>query len=307
MSACVAPAITAGTVNVLPFPITGNGFSVTNILPLTAALTEGQLDVAYGNALDATLNPNAVTKQCTIIVSARQSNFVRQRLRANVRSASNNGLFGRTCAISPPLGTKRSVAKSATTQPGVGATRSERVDYAYPGWNTTIPQILDRGTAGGAGFTADGSIDVHSDTWLASVMSQLLPEENPGQQTTFLDLVNGLEVNNPDVQNMQIGDYISFKAAGIIAPIMDSGQATYESGVTSMDPTVDPELVSIGRQRLADNIGATLAVNAKPYVKQKMTALRRATLYGEVHASLNTLKGNPNQSNQRIDDFSLDA
>lgn len=302
-----AASANAGTVNVLPFPVPTLAFSVTNPLPLSAALTEAAIDAAYATAIDATLNPNAVTKSASIIFSARQSNAVRLKLRSNVQVASSSGLQGRTTPISPPLGTSRAVAKSATTQPGVGAYRDQRVDYCFPGWNTTVPQIATMGLAGGAGFTADGAIDTRSDAWLASVLSQLAPEENPGQQTTFMSLVNSIEVNNPDVQAMNINDYIAFKAAGICAPILDDGVATFESGVTSVDPVVNQGLVNIGRQRMADFIEDSISIATKPFIKKKMTKLRRAQLFGEVNGFLHGLKGKENEGTQRIADYSIDA
>jgi hypothetical protein len=209
--------------------------------------------------------------------------------------------------VRPPLNTSRAVAKSTTTQPGVGAYRDERVIYAYPGVNTFVPQIAALGTAGGAGFTADGNIDVGFQTWISSVMSQLAPEENPGQLTGFMSLVNGLEVGNLDVQNMSILDYEAFKAAGIAAAYMDAGVCVVQSGVTSVDPLVFSALVAINRRRMADFIQDSLTVAMKPFVKKKATKLRRAEIYGQIQAFLNQLVGNANQGNQRIDSFRIDA
>lgn len=299
-------AALSGAVNVVPFAVPGYAFSVVNPLPLTAALTEGQLDAAYDTAFNATLNPNAITKQANIIFSARQSNFCRQRGKFNAITASASQ-FGRVFPTSPPLGTKRSDAKSTTTQPGVGAYRDQRLFYCYPGVNTTVPQIAARGTAGGAGFTASGAIDQHSDSWLASVMSQLPPEENPGQQTVFMSLVNSVEANNPDVQNLDVNDYIAFRAAGIVAPIVDDGVAEFQSAVTSVNPQTDQGLIDIDRRRVADFVEDTLGQLSKKYSKKKMTRKRQSDLYGEVNGFLNSLVGNVNQGNQRIDSYLLDA
>ena len=298
---------TAGTVTTFTAAIPGGAWSCTNPLPLAAALTEAQLDAAYSLAIDATLSPNAITRQCNVLVSARQSNALRMKCRSNAQVASLGGLFGRMTVVRPPLGTSRANAKSTTTQPGVGAYRDERVVYAFPGVNTFVPQIAVRGLAGGVGFTADGNIDVGFQTWVSSVMSQLAPEENPGQLTGFMSLVNGLEVGNPDVQSMTILDYEAFKLSGIAAAYMDDGTCIIQSGVTSVDPQVQSALVAINRRRMADFIQDSLALAMKPFVKKKATKLRRSEIYGQVQAFLNQLVGNPNQGNQRIDSFLLDA
>jgi hypothetical protein len=297
----------AGSVTVVPGPIPGGAWSVINPLPLSAALTEPAIDAAYQAAADATLSGNAVTRECNIIVSARASNTIRQKLRSNVLVASANGLYGRVAPIRPPLNTKRSDAKSIVTQPGVGAYRDERVIYCYPGANTNVPQIATRGLSGGAGFTADGNLDVGFDAWVASTMSQLAPEENPGQLTGFMSLINGLEVGNADVQNMDINDYIAFKAAGIAALRIDSGVAIIQSGVTSVDPLQLPGQTSIDRRRMADFIQDSLALALKPYTKKKATKVRRSEVYSIVDSFLNGLIGNENQNNQRIDGYTIDA
>lgn len=297
---------TAGSVTVFPAAIPGDSYSVTNPLPIAAALTEPAIDAAYAAAFDATLSPNAVTRQANIIFSARQSNAIRMKSRSNALLASAS-LFGRITTIRPPLNTRRADAKSTTVQPGVGAYRAERVIYNFPGANTNVPQIATRGTAGGAGFTFDGNIDVGFQTWCASTMSQLAPEENPGQLTALMALITGLEVGNADVQSMDINDYEAFKRSGIAALCIDDGNAIIQSGVTSVDPLVDTGLVNINRRRMADFIQDSCAISLKPFAKKKATRARRAEVYGLLNSFFNGLVGNANQGNQRIDSYVLDA
>ena len=68
-----ATAAATGTINVMPFPADVGSFAVSNLLPVSAALTEGQLDARYVEAIGTTLNPNAVSRQANLIFSARQS------------------------------------------------------------------------------------------------------------------------------------------------------------------------------------------------------------------------------------------
>lgn len=304
----VRPATDDGTtlttvpasVTVMPYPISVAAFDVTNPLALSAALTESQIDAAYVDALDSTLALNNVASTASIVWSARQSHAVRNGLKQNALDASANGCYGRMAVIRPPLGTTRSLAKSGV-QPGVASYRNQRVIYAYPGVSTFVSQVAALGTAGGDGFTGDGVLDLGFDGFVASVLSQLNPEENPGQETTFLTGVVAIESGNADVQNMAMADYIAFKAAGIVAPRIDSGTTYIQSGVTSVDPAVYPNLKNIARRRMADFIQDTLSRRLKSFGKRLNTRARRIAITQEVRAFLDGLV-----KDERIEGFVLD-
>lgn len=280
-------------------------FSVLNDLPTSAALTESALDAAYLTAIDKTLDVAGVTKEINHLFSARQSNAIRNRVRSNATDASANGCWGRESTVSPPLGTTtRAMAKSNTVQPGVGPYRSERVVYAFPGVAHLVPQIAVRGLAGGAGFTADGIIDSHADSWEASVMSQLSPEQNPGQETSFLENIVSIERNNPDVQAMAMGDYVAFKRAGIAAIRIDGGVACIQSGVTSVDPVANSSQVKINRRRYADYVEDSLGPLLMHYVKKVGTPDQRGAVFGVVNGfMIQERDGQPS----RVQEFLLDG
>lgn len=298
----------ANTVTTLVNPIPGLGmFTVTNALPIVAALTDAQIDAAYVTAIGTTANLSSIVRQTNIIVSARQSNAIRTALRSNAVDASAQGCYGRMAVIRPPLKTTRTLAKSTSAQPGVGAYRHQRVVYAYPGVQISVPQIAAKGVAGGAGFTANGIIDVGSEIWVASVMSNLPPEENPGQDQDYMLNVLGLEAGNTDVQNMTMTDYRAFKASGIAAIRMEGGKAIIQSGITSVDPLVSPSLKNINRQRMADFIQDTLSLRLNAFVKKLARKATRADIMGEINAYMTTLSGEADPANQRIDGFLLDG
>lgn len=295
------------SVTTVPFAIPGPAiFTVSNPLPLTAALTESAIDAEYVLALATTEVVSSVVKETNLIACARQSNAVRSALKQNADDASANGCFGRVALITPPLKTTRTVAKSSS-QPGVGSYREQRVVYCYPGAQTFVPQIALRGTAGGAGFTSTGLIDTHLDVWVASLCSQLPPEENPGQGTTFLSGIVGLEAGNSDVQNMTIEDYEAFRAKGIAALRIDNGDIFIQSGVTSVDPAVFPNLRNIARRRMADFIQDTLSLRLISFDKRLATKLRRAAILSEIDAFMRTLLSPGNASLQRIDGYIIDG
>lgn len=295
-------------VNVVPFPIPGGAWSVVNLLPLSAALSEAAIDNQYAIAIGNTANLKTVAKQTNVIIAARQSNVVRTALRANVNNASGGGCQGRTTCVRPPLGTTtRAMALSTSVSPGVGTMRDQRLDYCFPGANVQVPAIGAVGLAGGAGFTADGRIDVGADAWLASALSQLAPEENPGQVTAFLQNILDVELGNPDVQNLDIGDYEDFKAAGIVALRLDDGDVIFQSGITSVNPAVNPQQKNIARRRMADYIEDSLAPRVNAFSKQLSTLDRRGSIIGEIGGFLKGLESPSNPSAARIAGYTIDA
>lgn len=280
----------AASVTVLPSPISGGAFSVVNPQALNPALTESQLDALYYTAILSTKSVTKVGQETNIVYSARQSNIIRTALRTNALEASADGCQGRVAVIRPPLGTTTRSQARGTSQPGVGAYRNQRVIYAYPGSATYISQIASRGTAGGAGFTDDGIIDVGADGFMASLLSQLPPELNPGQLTEFLTGMLSIEQGNADVQDMGISDYKLFKKAGIAAPRFANGTAIFQSGVTSVDPTLQPNLKNIARRRMADFMQDTLALRLTVFGKVANVLSKRIAVLSEIRGFCTGLK-----------------
>jgi hypothetical protein len=296
----------AGTVTVVEQAPDVDSFAVINPLPTTAALTETQLDVAYLAAIDSTFDLNSVAREANLVWSARQSNAVRRKLKDNAIQASAGGCFGRVACVRPPLGVTKATARSTTTEPGVGGYRDQRVIYNYPGVRMFVPPIALRGTAGGVGFTADGFIDGGSDGFCISVMSQLAPEEDPGQLTEFTGAIVSLE-SSANAQNFSITDYTNLKGSGICAPRMDEGTAIFQSGVTSVDPTVFPNLIDINRRRMADFIQDTLARRFKGFSKKLSTRKRRNAVVSEITSFMLSLMGNVQTGDgQRIAGYVID-
>jgi len=296
---------TAGTITALQRDIALGSFNVNNLVTLTAALTDSQIDAQYVSAIALTVDTNGTAHDTNIIFSARQSSQVRKALSQNATNASSGGCLGRMACIRPPLGTTRAAALSGSTDPGVGANRDQRTIYCYPGANTFVPIIAQRGLNGGTGFTSTGNVDVGADGFMASILSQLPPEENPGQLTTFMGAVNDLETS-PNANGFQIQDYINFRAAGIAALRMDEGTAIFQSGVTSVDPSVFPNLRNIARRRMADFIQDTLAQRAKAFGKKLSTFVRRKAMTNEIRQFMESLLSRGNLASQRIAGFTID-
>lgn len=271
----------AGSVTTIATPPDLGAFSCINPQIITAALSETAIDAAYVTAIGKTVDVNSIAKQTNIMFSARQSNAVRRALKTNAIQASANGCFGRVACIRPPLNSTRVTVTSTTAEPGVGAYRDQRVIYCHIEANVFVPQIATRGTTGGTGFTASGNVDVGPDGWMACILSQLPPEENPGQDTPFTSAINGIGLG-ANIQNLTMADYIAFKASGIAALRVEDGVAAFQSGVTSVDPLVHQSLKNIARRRMADFIQDSIALASKKFGKKLGTLARRNALASEI-------------------------
>jgi len=292
-------------------------FSVLNPLPTTNALTEAQIDAAYVQAFNSTLDQNGVASVVNIVWSARQSNQVRSAGGQNAIAASNAGLYGRVFVGRTPMGTAETTAFSTTASPGVGTYRSDRFIYVWPQVNTFVPLIAQRGPAGGAAFNASGNVDVGADGFLASLMSQLNPEENPGQETGFTGGAQAMETAfQPGGSQytatlggagLQVDDYKQCKALGICAPRFDQGVLIFQSGVTSVDPVANSGLAPISRRRMADFLEDSVARFAVSYGKKLSTYRRRAGLCQAIRIFLRGLLSADDLSQQRIGGFKVDG
>lgn len=299
-------SVAIGGLNRIGRVIDIGAFDFVNPLAITAALTEPQIDVRYQAAFDKTKSRRSVARDANFVWSARQSNAVRRMGRANAIDATANGCLGRKFVARAPMNTARDVAASRVAEPGVGATASDRVYYCYPNFSLVLPDIAAIGASGGAGFSTAGQIDVGADACLVSIMTQLLPEENPAQQTQLLGNIVGFE-SGANVQNFEINDYKILKRAGVCSASFDNSIAGFQSGVTSVDPAAYPSLVSINRRNMADYIQDTLALIGGPPSKKASTLSRRKNLDENVDAFLAALLSKENPASQRIEGYTRDS
>lgn len=276
-------------------------FAVRNLSALTVALTEAQVDARYYTAIDSTLNINNVARESNFIWSARTSNNVSRKLWENALAASANGCFGRKAVIRAPMGTTRALA-SGDPQPGVGATRNQRVYFVWPQWSVYVPQIARAGAAnGGDGFVDDGIVDLGADGFLVSIMCQMKPEQNPGELTDMMASVVGLESAVPT--NMGIAEYKALKAAGICAPRLVGSTPIYQSGVTSVNPSTDATLKNISRRNMADYVQDSLQLLVLPYQKKVNTLARRNAIAAIIDGFLDPLRSTNDPAKQRISGY----
>lgn len=266
---------------------------VNNGAALTAALTEVQLDNRYIAALNASLNEAGPGRLANFLLVARRTDTVVREGRSNAINATANGLSARKFITGDLLGTL-----VATSLVNVALYRSDRVFYTTKGWKVRIPQIAERGLAGGVGFTEDGVIVVRPDGPLTTICAMLPPEENPGQASGLID--DFFEVAS-DGETLTIDTYIAWKAAGICAPKVDSDTGPeYMSGITS---SLESGRTTIARRKMADFLQDTFVVIGKPFCKQLSRQSRRDKLRGRVDSFLSRLRSLQNAETQRIAAF----
>jgi hypothetical protein len=264
-------------------------WSITNNEALGDALTASELDSLYLTAIDATLGlASDTTKKASGILSARQSNAIRARLRQNAIDASANGHQGRRAFLCPPNGTSASTIIGSVA-PGVGAYRAEEVAYAAGGVKCILQELIDGGHA------SDGLCTRHPEVLLAARWSILTPGYNPGQLPEEAALryspaiFTGLE---SAAAAWDLTTYKAFKLAGVCGAFFDSQNGvTFEQGITAVDPAADPSRVDISRKTLADFIGDSCAAFLLPQAKRQGTVLRREMQRQAIEGFLEGLVG----------------
>ncbi len=281
--------VNAATIDTLEDAPADLEWSVTNLAALTVALTASQLDSRYLTAIDATLGiARDVTKKASGILSARQSDAIRARLRQNAIDASANGHQGRRAFLCPPNGTSANTIIGSAA-PGVGAYRAEEVAYEAGGIRCFLQELIDGGHA------TDGLCTRHPDALKAARWGSLTPGYNPGQlpeeaglrysPSIFLGLESA-------AASWDISTYKAFKAAGVCGAFFDAQNGiTFEQGITAVDPSADPSRVDISRKTLADFIGDSCAAFLLPQAKRQGTVNRREQQRAAIEGFLDGLLG----------------
>lgn len=262
----------------------------------------------YTSAFTALLNEEAPSREVNIVWCARKDNTIRSSLRQHVIDASAVGI-ARVACISPELDITKLTALSTvsgSSAPGVGATRDERVNYSWPPVLTFVPEAVGFDLATADGKTTDeGILDMTGDGFLASILSNLAPERNPGEssQTTRRALAGVLGIGR-NVPALSMNSYIQLRNVGIAGLRIDrvSGPVI-QSGVTS---SLTAGQKNINRRRMADFIQDSLASRFVQLSKLPLTESLKQTITGEATEFLEGLLSINNPATQRITAFEVD-
>jgi len=305
----VPPAITGATWDQLSGlvgqVIPTGGLVFTASLQRPNAAQSSAMDALYLGAIDAIVSEQAPLSEISIVFSARTSATIRTKMKGHVLDASIRA-HGRMAVIRPALTTVDTTSAVATADPGVGANRSERVVYTWPGAKTFIPEAVGFRLKLANGLTtSDGNLDVGSDGYMASVMSNLPPERNPGQSSPpvpeLLASITGLQAG---VARLELNDYIVLRSNGIAGLKMDRTVGPiFQSGITT---SLISGQTNIARRRITDFIQDSLSQRLVQFVKQPLTQSSKDSMFAEADAFLLNLKSENNPAAQRILDYSLD-
>jgi hypothetical protein len=269
------------------------------------AANNSTLDARYTAAINSMLAVQAPASLIDIVVSARKSQVIRNTIKSHCLTATAQGLTRRG-VISPSLSLQTTQGAIAAADPGVGANRTERLDYSWPGVTTSISQAAGFAIAGADGSTVtSGILDTTGDSWLASIESNVPSEVNPGivapPVPAVLAPVLGYARGTPV---LGINDYIALKAAGIAGLFNDPDTGwQIESGVTT---SLNANEVDIPRARMADFIEDSIAVAMAPFKDLNQTPSLIETEFGEIVGFLEGLKSTNNPPASRIADYDVD-
>jgi len=288
-------------------PTAGLPYDVT--VQAANAATSTAIETLYKNALTAMLADEDPIADVSIVFSARTSDDIRTALRSHVRTASATGR-GRVAVISPKLTTVSLTTVTGNTAEGVGYARDERVIYCWPGFQTVIDAAQNlpiKRADGSTSTTGNGVLDVRSDAYMASILSNLASERNPGQSAapvpTCLQSVVGVQLGS--VPKLNMGDYITFRQYGIAAPRKDRSSGwQFQSGITT---SLTANQKNINRRRMADEVQDSLAALYEKFSKLPLTIALKDQIDSETVAYFNGLLSPNNPAAQRIEGFLVDS
>jgi len=256
----------------------------------------------YATAFDALLTEESPARDVNILLPARTGAEIRTAQKAHVLSASSQGV-GRITVMSPAL----TVVDTASAQAALLSTyRHERVIWCWPGAQTFVPEAVGYQMKGADGFVhTDGLLDTHLNAWMASLLSNLPPERNPGQGTAPVpDVMAPVIGFQRLVSGLLMSDYIAFRSSGIAALRIDRTVGPiFQSGITTSLTSGEK---NINRRRMADFIEDSLAQRFVAFSKLPLTNSLKDAILSEADAFLSGLFSENNPPAQRISGYLLD-
>jgi hypothetical protein len=286
-----------------------------NVNVTTATDSLAAMDTEYTSAINSLLSQDFPARQVSLVWAARKRPAVRTALQTHVTLASGQGI-SRTCMTAPQLNIVALGGTAAITEdlvlgdpsPGVGASRDERQDFCWPSYITSVPEFSGASIQGADGSNVlDGTLDMGADGLLASVLSMLAPERDPGQSASpVADVMNAnVLALGRGISGLQMSDYILFNARGVTAIRfdVDLGLFIFETASTT---SADPTRQSIPRRRFADFAQDSLAKAYKPFVKLPISRQFTDGLFGETDSFLQGMLSPNNPAFQRILGYTID-
>lgn len=263
------------------------------------------INTLYGTAIDSLLSLDTPASDVNLVFAARSSDTIRGLLKSHVLTVSARAA-GRCAVIAPTLKTLTTATVFGNSGAGVGAQRSERVFYSWPGVKCYVAEAAGTSIAtADSSTTTDGFLDTLADAWLAAECSNIPPENDPAQAAaptpTVLANVAGLQRGLPV---LDINTYIQMKASGICGMLIDRTTGPqFQDGVTTSLVTGEKYIF---RRRMADFIEDSLSDALKPFANLPQNQTFRDVVYSQADSFLNGLLSPDNPAAQRIQAYSID-
>jgi hypothetical protein len=280
-------------------------FAYVNATQKPNAVNDATIDALYTTAFDGLLSNSAPVSEVNVVFPARTSLTIRAKVKSHVLQASARSR-GRMGLVRPDLTMQSLTTAVGAADPGVGANRAERIIYNWPGLQTFIPEAVGFNLKCADGLVRNtGLLDLGSDGWMASILSNLPPERNPGQAAepvpTVMSTVLGLQRGAP---TLDLPEYIVLRSQGVAAPrIDDSVGPIFQSGITTSLTSGEKNIL---RRRMADFIQDSVGQRLKFFSKLPLTTAYKDSAVSEVDAFLAGLLSVDNPAAQRIDGYTVD-
>jgi len=286
----------------------GNGLDYNVDVQAANAVTSSDLRALYDACFEALLIDAYPARDVSILIASRTDSLIRTAMKTHVLTASSQGR-GRMAVVAPSVSMVSKETAISDAADGVGYTRDERVIYCWPAVRVSVPNAADsRIKLADGTYTTEGILDVRSDVFMASILSNLNAERNPGQATDPVPLclspVLAFQSGLP-VDGYSMSDYIQFRQNGVAAIRFDrSAGKTFQSGITS---SIISGQKNINRRRMADEIQDSLASVYEKFSKLPLTGALKDVIDMETVAYLDSLLSPNNPASQRIEAYSVDS
>ncbi len=268
----------------------------------TGTTLSARIEARYAVALATTMPGTPTTTAITRIWAARRSSVIRVALAANAAAAAKNARGRIAMGACDPATANTPTAAIAAVTAAVGLVSadnyvqpSDRMALTFPGLTKILVPDL-----GGI------KVPINSDGWMASTLSNLDEEHNPGEENPWMQGIVELEdafITSP----LQLQDYKNLIAAGVCPIQHDSAVGWwFVDGITSANQTNFPTRKPMKRRTMADFIQDTLVIIGGPHQKKPATIARRDTFGAAVTSFLQSLAATDQPAQQRIDSFLVD-
>jgi hypothetical protein len=284
---------------------TGGTLAFTAAVQGVNVASSASIDALYSTAIDALLADKAPARNVNIIVCSRKSATIRNKMKSHVLAVSAQGV-GRVCVISPALDLITATAATADADPGVGANRSESVIYAWPGALNSVPEAVNFRLKTADGLTTlDGILDDSCDFWGAAVMSNLPPENNPGQAASPVpEIMAPILGFQRGLADLGINEYIQLRSRGVMGLRIDeTAGPIFQSGITTSLVAGEK---NINRRRFSYFVQDSISRRLNQYAKLRASAQMRDGATGECMAFCEELLAKDNPPASRINDYQVD-